>query len=111
MSSMKIHKQDCSRDETLVKVSTKDLPISSANANPFLPGGPALDIERAFNKLEKVAIRSCAKRDKPLVLIVNNVHFLKNDDDGRNILLQLQQHAESWAASGMSSITTYLVHV
>ncbi|KAJ7188655.1 hypothetical protein C8R46DRAFT_1205798 [Mycena filopes] len=64
-------------------------------------GGPALDIERAMNKLEKVALKAARKRGKPLVLIVNNVHFFKNDDDGRSMLLQLQQRAEAWAASGI----------
>ncbi|KAL0570951.1 hypothetical protein V5O48_011008 [Marasmius crinis-equi] len=64
-------------------------------------GGPALDIERAMNKLEKVALKCVQRRGKPLVLIINNVHFFKNDDEGRNMLLQLQQRAESWAASGI----------
>ncbi|KAJ6497700.1 hypothetical protein C8R45DRAFT_983901 [Mycena sanguinolenta] len=64
-------------------------------------GGPALDIERAMNKLEKVALKLARKRDKPLVLIINNVHFFKNDDEGRGMLLQLQQRAEAWAASGI----------
>ncbi|KAJ6589826.1 hypothetical protein DFH09DRAFT_216845 [Mycena vulgaris] len=64
-------------------------------------GGPALDIERAMNKLEKVALKAARRRGKPLVLIVNNVHFFKNDDDGRSMLLQLQQRAEAWAASGI----------
>ncbi|KAJ6624312.1 hypothetical protein B0H10DRAFT_2006782 [Mycena sp. CBHHK59/15] len=65
-------------------------------------GGPALDIERAMNKLEKVALKAARQRGKPLVLIINNVHFLKNDDEGRSMLLQLQQRAEAWAASGTS---------
>ncbi|KAJ7818182.1 hypothetical protein B0H14DRAFT_3089561 [Mycena olivaceomarginata] len=64
-------------------------------------GGPALDIERAMNKLEKVALKAARKRGKPLVLIINNVHFFKNDDQGRGMLLQLQQRAEAWAASGI----------
>ncbi|KAF7351153.1 hypothetical protein MSAN_01678000 [Mycena sanguinolenta] len=64
-------------------------------------GGPALDIERAMNKLEKVALKAARKRGKPLVLIINNVHFFKNDDEGRGMLLQLQQRAEAWAASGI----------
>ncbi|KAJ7039044.1 hypothetical protein C8F04DRAFT_1086923 [Mycena alexandri] len=64
-------------------------------------GGPALDIERAMNKLEKVALKAARRRHKPLVLIINNVHFFKNDDDGRSMLLQLQQRAEAWAASGI----------
>ncbi|KAF8178615.1 hypothetical protein K438DRAFT_1844104 [Mycena galopus ATCC 62051] len=64
-------------------------------------GGPALDIERAMNKLEKVALKVARRRNKPLVLIINNVHFFKNDDQGRGMLLQLQQRAEAWAASGI----------
>ncbi|KAL1668992.1 hypothetical protein GGF50DRAFT_110750 [Schizophyllum commune] len=67
-------------------------------------GGPALDIERALNKLEKVALRMNAKRHKPLVLVINNVHFFNNDESGRNILLQFQQRAESWAASGIVTL-------
>ncbi|PFH52126.1 hypothetical protein AMATHDRAFT_140883 [Amanita thiersii Skay4041] len=67
-------------------------------------GGPRLDIERALNKLEKVALRCVHKRKKPLVLIINNVHYFKNDDEGRNMLLQLQQKAEAWAASGILTV-------
>jgi len=81
-------------------------------------GGPALDIERgalpvsfcvayidvyiAMNKLEKVALRLSTVRGKPLVLIINNVHFFQNNEEGRNLILQLQQKAEAWAASGIS---------
>ncbi|KAF8526051.1 hypothetical protein BU17DRAFT_74394 [Hysterangium stoloniferum] len=64
-------------------------------------GGPALDIERALNKLEKVALRSAQRRQKPLVLVVNNVHLFRNDDAGQALLLQLQQRAESWSESGI----------
>ncbi|KAK7691757.1 hypothetical protein QCA50_005158 [Cerrena zonata] len=64
-------------------------------------GGAALDIERAMNKLEKVALRYSRRTGRPLVLIINNVQFFKNDDDGRNMLLQLQQRAEAWSASGI----------
>ncbi|KAF9012511.1 hypothetical protein BDQ17DRAFT_1344041 [Cyathus striatus] len=67
-------------------------------------GGPALDIERALNKLEKVALRMQNRTGRPLVLIINNVHFLHNDEEGRNMLLQLQQKAEAWAASGVLTI-------
>ncbi|KAJ7244139.1 hypothetical protein B0H12DRAFT_1203639 [Mycena haematopus] len=62
-------------------------------------GGPALDIERALNKLEKVALKMARRRHRPLVLIFNNVHFFKNDGPGAMMLLQLQQRAEAWAAS------------
>jgi hypothetical protein len=55
-----------------------------------------------MNKLEKVALKIARRRGKPLVLIFNNIHFFNNDDEGRGMLLQLQQRAEAWAASGMS---------
>ncbi|KAI0941691.1 hypothetical protein AcW1_003509 [Taiwanofungus camphoratus] len=64
-------------------------------------GGPALDIERGMNKLEKVALRYSRRTGRPLVLIFNNIQFFQNNDEGRNMLLQLQQRAESWAASGI----------
>ncbi|CAA7260529.1 unnamed protein product [Cyclocybe aegerita] len=54
-----------------------------------------------MNKLEKVALRCARVRGKPLVLIINNVHFFQNNDDGKHMLLQLQQKAEAWAASGI----------
>ena len=54
----------------------------------------------AMNKLEKVALRSAPKRGRPLVLVINNIHFFQNDEAGRSMLLQLQQKAETWAASG-----------
>ncbi len=53
-----------------------------------------------MNKLEKVALRSAKKTGKPLVLVLNNVHLFNNDGGGKNMLLQLQQRAEAWAASG-----------
>jgi hypothetical protein len=53
-----------------------------------------------MNKLEKVALRSARRTGKPLILVLNNVHLFNNDDGGRDMLLQLQQRAEAWAASG-----------
>ncbi|KAK7045529.1 hypothetical protein VNI00_007361 [Paramarasmius palmivorus] len=67
-------------------------------------GGPELDIERAMNKLEKVALRCVKRRAKPLVLIINNVHLFDNDGNGHRVLLQLQQRAENWATSGILTI-------
>lgn len=55
--------------------------------------------------MEKVAIRYSDKNKRPLVLILNNVHLFKNDDDGKQILLQFQQRAEAWAASGASILS------
>ncbi|CDO78235.1 hypothetical protein BN946_scf184608.g5 [Trametes cinnabarina] len=68
--------------------------------DPREGGGPALDIERALNKLEKVALKHAKQTGKPLILVLNNVHYFNHDDDGRNMLLQFQQRAEAWAASG-----------
>ncbi|KAJ1306180.1 hypothetical protein OPQ81_010889 [Rhizoctonia solani] len=62
-------------------------------------GGPRLDIERAMNKLEKVAIRRAKRTGRPIVLVFNNIHLFNNDDEGRLLLQQLQQRAESWAES------------
>jgi hypothetical protein len=63
-----------------------------------------LDIERAFNKLEKVALRRRQQVGKPLVLIINSMHLLRDDEDGRDLLELLQQRAEQWAASNLATI-------
>jgi len=63
-----------------------------------------LDIERAFNKLEKVALRRRDKVGKPLVMIINAVHLLRDDEDGRDLLELLQQRAEQWAASNLVTV-------
>ncbi|KAJ9294446.1 hypothetical protein DTO271G3_7021 [Paecilomyces variotii] len=65
---------------------------------------PLLDIERAFNKLEKVAIARREKGHNPLVLIVNSTHLVRDDDDGRDLLEMIQQRAEQWAASNLVTI-------
>lgn len=57
-----------------------------------------------MNKLEKVAIRRAKKTGRPLVMVFNNIHLFKNDDEGKQLLQQLQQRAESWAESGMSTV-------
>ncbi|EUC55538.1 AAA domain protein, putative [Rhizoctonia solani AG-3 Rhs1AP] len=67
-------------------------------------GGPRLDIERAMNKLEKVAIKRAAKTGRPIVLVINNIHLFNNDDEGRLLLKQLQQRAESWAESHIATM-------
>ncbi|KAI0790574.1 hypothetical protein C8Q75DRAFT_806470 [Abortiporus biennis] len=64
-------------------------------------GGAALDIERALDKLEEVALRYSLRRGRPLVIIINNVHSFQHNEDARNVLLQLQQRAEAWSASGV----------
>ncbi|KAL6702560.1 hypothetical protein ACN47E_001557 [Coniothyrium glycines] len=66
--------------------------------------GAILDIERAFNKLEKVALRRRAKIGKPLILIINSAHLIRDDDDGRDLLELIQQRAEQWAASNLATV-------
>lgn len=63
-----------------------------------------LDIERAFNKLEKVALKRRAAKGRPLVLIINGTHLLRDDEDGRDLLELVQQRAEQWAASGLVTV-------
>ncbi|OAA66039.1 ATPase domain, prokaryote [Cordyceps fumosorosea ARSEF 2679] len=63
-----------------------------------------LDIERALNKLEKVAMRLFRARRRPLILIVNQMHLLRDDDDGRDLIELLQQRAEQWAATNLVTI-------
>jgi hypothetical protein len=60
-----------------------------------------LDIERALNKLEKVAITHRAERKRPLVLIINQMHLIRDDDDGKDLIELLQQRAEQWAAANL----------
>ena len=63
-----------------------------------------LDIERAFNKLEKVALKRRKAIGKPLLLIINSVHLLRNDEDGIDLLELIQQRAEQWAASNLVTV-------
>lgn len=60
-----------------------------------------LDIERAFNKLEDVALSVYNKTKKPLVLIINNAHLIRDDEIGQNLVELLQQKAEALSASGL----------
>lgn len=63
-----------------------------------------LDIERAFNKLEKIALKRRERVGRPLVLIINSAHLLRNDEDGRDLLELIQQRAEQWAASNLVTV-------
>lgn len=60
-----------------------------------------LDIERALNKLEKVALQRRAKVGRPLVMIINQLHLVRDDEDGRDLIELLQQRAEQWAAANL----------
>ncbi|ORX37880.1 hypothetical protein BD324DRAFT_623651 [Kockovaella imperatae] len=66
--------------------------------------GPALDIERALNKLEKVALRYKAKKGRPIVLVFNEIHLIPNSPEGHALLHQLQQRAEAWAEGGICTM-------
>ncbi|RFU33485.1 hypothetical protein B7463_g2892, partial [Scytalidium lignicola] len=63
-----------------------------------------LDIERAFNKLEKVALKRRKKVGRPLVLIINSMHLIRDDEDGKDLVELLQQRAEQWAASNLVTV-------
>lgn len=60
-----------------------------------------LDIERALNKLEKVALRRRTQKGRPLVLIINQMHLIRDDEDGKDLFELLQQRAEQWAAANL----------
>ena len=66
--------------------------------------GAILDIERALNKLEKVALRRRQRVGKPLILIINQAHFIRDDEDGRDLIELIQQRAEQWAASNLATV-------
>ncbi|KAF2222722.1 hypothetical protein BDZ85DRAFT_199488 [Elsinoe ampelina] len=63
-----------------------------------------LDIERAFNKLEKIALRRRDRVGRPLIMIINSTHLLRDDEDGRDLLELVQQRAEQWAAGNLATI-------
>jgi hypothetical protein len=63
-----------------------------------------LDMERAFNKLDKIAMKRRQRVGRPLVLIINSVHLLRDDEDGRDVLELIQQRAEQWAASNLCTV-------
>lgn len=66
--------------------------------------GALLDVERAFNKLEKVAMKRREKLGRPLIIILNSMHLLRDDDDGKDLLELVQQRAEQWAASNLATV-------
>ena len=63
-----------------------------------------LDVERAFNKLEKIALRRRDRLGRPLLIIINSMHLLRDDEEGRDLLELLQQRAEQWAASNLATV-------
>ncbi|KAH4116365.1 hypothetical protein HBH47_169070 [Parastagonospora nodorum] len=65
---------------------------------------PLLDIERALNQLEKVALSMRKSRHKPLLMIINNIHLFKPDEGGKHLLEILQQRAEIWASNELVTV-------
>ncbi|KAI0393189.1 hypothetical protein F5Y17DRAFT_324416 [Xylariaceae sp. FL0594] len=63
-----------------------------------------LDIERAFDKMEKIALRRKEQIGKPLVLIITGAHLIRDDEDGQDLLELVQQRAELWAASHLVTV-------
>ncbi|CAG8516978.1 27642_t:CDS:2, partial [Racocetra persica] len=62
-------------------------------------GSALLDVEKALNMVEIAATKYFNKTERPLVLVISNIHAFKDDEDGEDLLELLQQRAESWAAS------------
>ncbi|RYP16710.1 hypothetical protein DL765_004946 [Monosporascus sp. GIB2] len=65
---------------------------------------PLLDIERAFNQMEKIALKRQKEIGRPLVLIIHGTHLLRDDENGRHLLELLQQRAELWATSKLVTV-------
>ena len=70
-----------------------------------------LDIERALNKLEKVALQRRKRNETPLIVIVNSTHLIRDDEDGRDLLELMQQRAEQWAASNLVTMGKFWLPV
>lgn len=62
-----------------------------------------MDIERAMNVLEQVAIIRKRQTKKPLIFIINNAHLIRDDDEGRNLVELLQQKAEALSGLGLAT--------
>ncbi|CAG8758560.1 14189_t:CDS:2 [Gigaspora margarita] len=54
-------------------------------------GSALLDVEKALNVIETVAIKHYKKRGCPLVLVINHIHAFKDDKEGEDMLELLQQ--------------------
>jgi hypothetical protein len=65
---------------------------------------PLLDVERALNQMEKVALKMRKARGKPLLLIINNIHLFKDDGGSLALLEILQQRAEIWAGNDLVTV-------
>lgn len=65
-----------------------------------------LDIERAFNKLEELAVkrRVSGISDSPFIIIINHSHLIKENEEGVKLLELLQQKAETLSGSLLVTI-------
>lgn len=63
-----------------------------------------LDIERVFNVLEEVSVRRFKKLGRPVVLVINSAHLIPEDEDGKKLLILLQQKAEALSGSGVATM-------
>lgn len=63
-----------------------------------------MDIERALNVLEQVAIARKRKTKRPLIFIINSAHLIRDDEEGRNLVELLQQKAETLSGLGLATI-------
>ncbi|KAE8149515.1 hypothetical protein BDV25DRAFT_125237 [Aspergillus avenaceus] len=60
-----------------------------------------LDIERAFDVLEKAALRRRKRGLTPFVLVINSMHLIREGQAGEDLLAILQHRAERWAESNL----------
>ncbi|KAB8659325.1 hypothetical protein FH972_026214 [Carpinus fangiana] len=63
-----------------------------------------LDVERALNKFEKVALKRRNEGGRPLIIIINAMHLIRDDDDGQDLLELIQQRAEMWCATNLATV-------
>lgn len=60
-----------------------------------------LDIERAFSKLEEVAVKRVRKTNQPLILFINLAHLIRENEEGVKLVELLQQKAEELSGGGL----------
>ncbi|KAF2864852.1 hypothetical protein BDV95DRAFT_613212 [Massariosphaeria phaeospora] len=65
---------------------------------------PLLDIERALNQMEKVALKLRRLRGRPLLLVINNIHLFRRDTTSDDLLEMLQQRAEIWSGNDLVTV-------
>ena len=51
-----------------------------------------------------MALKRRDKGGKPLIMIINSMHLLRDEADGRNLLELIQQRAEQWCASNLCTV-------